>query len=188
MHSTQSLDRNEVEDPDVQRGMQLSNGTSVPAENIVMKGQVNVCRARLPHSNQTALSGSTRSLGRNEVSDPAPTLRRASFLALAGAAVVLLGCQQDPGGTAPGGLDPSPSSQQSEERDDTSPSGGPSGDSGPQSDTPESDAGGEDDPGDDGDAGGGAPGGGTTGGGTTGTTGGGTSGGSGSGSGSGGTN
>jgi hypothetical protein len=144
-------------------------------ENIVMKGQVNVCRARLPHSNQTALSGSTRSLGRNEVSDPAPTLRRASFLALAGAAIVLLGCQQDPGGTAPGGLDPSPSSQQSEERDDTSPSGGPSGDSGPQSDTPESDAGGEDDPGDDGDAGGGAPGGGTTG--TTGTTGGGTTGG-----------
>jgi hypothetical protein len=99
-----------------------------------MKGQVNVCRARPSHSNHTALSGSMRSLGRNEVGDPAPTLRRTSVLALAGAAVVLLGCQQDPVGTAPGGLEPSASSQQSEDRDDTSPGAGPSSDPGSETD------------------------------------------------------
>jgi hypothetical protein len=50
------------------------------------------------------------------------------LLALAGA--MLLGCTQDPVGTAPGGLEPSASSQRSEDRDDTSPGGGP-GDSRP---------------------------------------------------------
>ena len=97
-----------------------------------MKRHVNVCR--------------------NKAADPAPTLRRTSLLALAGAAVVLLGCQQDPGGTAPGDIEPSAGSQQS----DTSPSGGPSGTTGPQSNVPESDAGGEDDAGDEGGAGGGS--------------------------------
>ena len=92
-----------------------------------MKERVNVCRSGRPRrSGNTALSDSARSLGRNEVDHSAPTLRRMSVLALAGAAVVLLGCQQDPVGTAPGGLEPSASSQQSEDRDDTSPGGGPS--------------------------------------------------------------
>jgi hypothetical protein len=119
-----------------------------------MKRQVNVCRlGPTSRSSHTAASGSTQSLGRNEVADPASTLRRASFLALAGAAVVLLGCQQDPVGMAPGDIEPSAGSQQSEEADDTSPSGGPSGRTGPASAVPESDAGGE------GDAGGGASGG-----------------------------
>jgi hypothetical protein len=86
-------------------------------EVIVMKGQVSVCR-----------------------SDQIPK----SLLALAGAAFVLLGCQQDTGGTAPGTIDPSGSSS----RSDTSPSGGPSGVTGPQSEAPQSDAGGEDDPSD----------------------------------------
>jgi hypothetical protein len=36
-----------------------------------------------------------------------------------GVAVLLLGCTQDPVGSAPGGLEPSPSSQQNEDRDDT---------------------------------------------------------------------
>jgi hypothetical protein len=45
------------------------------------------------------------------------------LLAVAGAAV-LLGCTQDPVGKAPGGLEPSASSQQSEDRDDASPGGG----------------------------------------------------------------
>jgi hypothetical protein len=55
------------------------------------------------------------------------------LLALTGAAM-LLGCTQDPVGTAPGGLEPSASSQQSEDRDDTG--GGPSSGSGSQSDDP----------------------------------------------------
>jgi hypothetical protein len=53
-----------------------------------------------------------------------------SLLAVTGAAVVLLGCTQDPVDKAPGGLEPSPSSQQSEDDDDTGsgPGGGaPSG-------------------------------------------------------------
>lgn len=40
-------------------------------------------------------------------------------LAWTGAAIMLLGCTQDPVGTAPGGLEPSPSSQQSKDGDDT---------------------------------------------------------------------
>ncbi len=124
-------------------------------ESSVMKRHVNVCRlGRAPRSSQAAQCGPTPSIGRNETADAAPTLRSRSLLALAGAAVVLLGCQQDPGGTAPGDIEPSASSQQS----DTSPSGGPSGTTGPQSNVPESDAGGEDDPGDEGDAGGGSSG------------------------------
>jgi hypothetical protein len=47
-----------------------------------------------------------------------------ALLAFVGGAVMLLGCTQDPIGTAPGGLEPSASSQQSEDRDDTSPGGG----------------------------------------------------------------
>jgi hypothetical protein len=125
-----------------------------------MKGQVDVFRPGPRRSGKTALSGLTRSPGRNGVDDPAPTLRRKSFLALAGAAVVLLGCQQGSGGTGSEGIDPSGSSH----RSDTSPSG-PAGDSGPQSGAPEPAAGGEDDPGDDDDAGGGTTGGGTSGGG-----------------------
>jgi hypothetical protein len=50
------------------------------------------------------------------------------LLALAGAAM-LLGCQIDPVGKAPGGLEPSPSSQRSEDRDDAG-SGSQSDDSG----------------------------------------------------------
>jgi hypothetical protein len=45
------------------------------------------------------------------------------FWALAGAAM-LFGCTQDPAGKAPGGLEPSPSSQQSgESRSDNEPGG-----------------------------------------------------------------
>ena len=55
------------------------------------------------------------------------------LLALTGAAM-LLGCTQDPVGKAPGGLEPSASSQRSEDRDDTSPGGGASSGSGAQSD------------------------------------------------------
>jgi hypothetical protein len=39
-----------------------------------------------------------------------------SLLPLAGAALLLVGCSNDPVGTAPGGLEPSASSQQSDER------------------------------------------------------------------------
>jgi hypothetical protein len=38
------------------------------------------------------------------------------LLSLAGAALLLVGCSNDPVGTAPGGLEPSASSQQSDER------------------------------------------------------------------------
>jgi hypothetical protein len=38
------------------------------------------------------------------------------LLPLAGAALMLVGCSNDPVGTAPGGLEPSASSQQSDER------------------------------------------------------------------------
>jgi hypothetical protein len=58
-----------------------------------------------------------------------PTSMRKSLLPLAGAALMLVGCSNDPVGTAPGGLEPSASSQQSDERQ------GPAGsDSGSQSD------------------------------------------------------
>jgi hypothetical protein len=50
------------------------------------------------------------------------------LLTWAGAALVLLGCTQDPVGTAPGGLEPSPN-QQREDRDDTR-GGGSDGGSG----------------------------------------------------------
>jgi hypothetical protein len=96
-----------------------------------MKRHVNVCR--------------------NETADAAPTLRSRSLLALAGAAIVLLGCQQDPGGSSTGSIDPSGSSTGS----DTSPSGGSPATTDPQSAT-ETDAGGDDDGGDGGDAGGGS--------------------------------
>ena len=59
-----------------------------------------------------------------------------SLLALTGAAVVLLGCTLDPVGKAPGGLEPSASSQRSEDDNDaegSGPSGGASSDSGSQS-------------------------------------------------------
>ena len=45
-----------------------------------------------------------------------------ALLAFAGAAM-LLGCTQDPVGMAPGGLEPSASSQRSERGNDTSPGG-----------------------------------------------------------------
>jgi hypothetical protein len=58
-----------------------------------------------------------------------PTSLRKFLLPLAGAALMLVGCSNDPVGTAPGGLEPSASSQQSDERQ------GPAGsDSGSQSD------------------------------------------------------
>jgi hypothetical protein len=148
-------------------------------EIIVMKGQVNVCRSDRPsHTNPTSTSDATPSLGRNLVGHAAPTLRRASLLALAGAAVVLLGCQQDRGGMAPGDLEPSASSQQGETSDDTSPDGGPSGATGSEAESA--------DEGEAGGTGSGTTGTGTTGG-TTGTTGGGTTGSGASGSGTSGT-
>jgi hypothetical protein len=53
---------------------------------------------------------------------------RISLLPLAGAALVLIGCQQDPPGMAPGGLEPSASSQRSEDLGHPTSSGGtPSG-------------------------------------------------------------
>jgi len=107
-----------------------------------MKRDVNVCRlGRAARSSQAAQCGPTPSIGRNETADAASTLRSRSLLALAGAAVVLLGCQQGSSGTAPGDIEPSAGSQQS----DTSPSGGSSGDTAPTSNAPESEAGGEDD-------------------------------------------
>jgi hypothetical protein len=48
-----------------------------------------------------------------------PTSLRKSLLPLAGAALMLVGCSNDPVGTAPGGLEPSASSQQSDERQGT---------------------------------------------------------------------
>jgi hypothetical protein len=51
-----------------------------------------------------------------------------SLLTAAGVAILLLGCTQDPVGTAPGGLEPSASSQRSDAREDTGPGGGPSAD------------------------------------------------------------
>jgi hypothetical protein len=151
-------------------------------EIIVMKGQVNVCRSDRPsHTNPTSLSDATPPLGRNLIGHAAPTLRKASLLALAGAAVVLLGCQQDRGGMAPGDLEPSASSQQGETSDDTSPDGGPSGATGSEAESA--------DEGEAGATGSGTTGTGTTGGttGTTGTTGGGTTGSGASGSGTSGT-
>ncbi|MGH6921702.1 MAG: hypothetical protein ACREJ0_28885, partial [Geminicoccaceae bacterium] len=65
------------------------------------------------------------------------------LLAWTGAAIMLLGCTQDPVGTAPGGLEPSPSSQRSEDPDGPAAggaSGGASGGNGAQSDDADSDA------------------------------------------------
>ena len=55
-----------------------------------------------------------------------------SLLPLAGAALLLVGCSNDPVGTAPGGLEPSASSQQSDDRQGLagSDSGSQSGDAG----------------------------------------------------------
>jgi hypothetical protein len=63
-------------------------------------------------------------------------------LALTGAAIMVLGCTQDPGGTAPGGLEPSASSQQSGEGDDTGSGSGASGSQSGASDDGDSDDGG----------------------------------------------
>jgi len=53
------------------------------------------------------------------------------LLAWTGVALMLLGCTQDPVGKAPGGLEPSPSSQQSGDSDDSgSDSGGRGGSNG----------------------------------------------------------
>lgn len=68
------------------------------------------------------------------------------LLALAGAAALLLGCTQDPVGTAPGGLEPSASSQRGDDRGDTGtePGGDASSSSGAQSgDSDDSDSGGD---------------------------------------------
>jgi hypothetical protein len=61
---------------------------------------------------------------------PCKTPPKKSLLALMGAAMLLLGCQTDPGGTAPGGLEPSASSQQSGDRGLDASSDDDSGDSG----------------------------------------------------------
>jgi hypothetical protein len=50
------------------------------------------------------------------------------LLTLAGAALLLVGCSNDPVGTAPGGLEPSASSQQSDDRQ--GPAGSDSGSQG----------------------------------------------------------
>jgi hypothetical protein len=57
-------------------------------------------------------------LGRNEGADTCKSPKN-SILLLAGAAILLFGCQEDPVGKAPGGLEPSASSQQSGEHDDS---------------------------------------------------------------------
>jgi hypothetical protein len=94
------------------------------------------------------------SLGRNEGADTCKTPKK-SILLLAGAAILLLGCQEDPVGKAPGGLEPSASSQQSGEHDDAgvgdSGDGAQSGGSGEGSDGSGSDG---DDSGDGGSGGG----------------------------------
>jgi hypothetical protein len=109
-----------------------------------MQRQGKGCRlARAPRSSEAALYGSTRSFGGNQADAAAPMLPRKSALALAGAAVVLLGCQVDPGGTAPGGLEPSASSQQSE--DPEGPAGSGSGSRSDDSDDGESGGSGSDD-------------------------------------------
>ena len=112
-----------------------------------MKRQANVSRwGRAPRFSQTAHPGAPQSYGRNEVGDRASTLRGKTLLALTAAAVVLLGCQQD-ADRGPGAIEPSAGSPQSERRDDTSPSGGPSGVTGSESVAPAVGAGGEDDEG-----------------------------------------
>jgi hypothetical protein len=86
------------------------------------------------------------SVGRNQGADMRKTLPKKPLLALAGAAVLLLGCAEDPVGKAPGGLEPSASSQQSGDHDDAGGSdpgdGGQSGGSGEGSDGDDSGDGG----------------------------------------------
>ena len=77
------------------------------------------------------------------ISQSAHPLRGKTLLGLAAAAVVLLGCQQDMD-RGPGAIEPAAGSPQSGARDDTSPSGGPSGVTGSESPAPDIDAGGED--------------------------------------------
>jgi hypothetical protein len=52
------------------------------------------------------------------------------LLASTGVAIMLLACTQDPVGKAPGGLEPSPSSQQSKDSDDGGSGSGGSGSGG----------------------------------------------------------
>jgi hypothetical protein len=100
-----------------------------------MNAQIDLCR-----SSETAR-------------DRGPTLGSKSLLALAGAAVLLLGCQQDQTAMTTEPMDPA-AIQGTRPGSDTSPSGGPSGVSGPGSPGAASDAGGTgDDTTDDGTAG-----------------------------------
>jgi hypothetical protein len=78
-----------------------------------VKKQINLCRSRGAGSSETAL-------------DPGPALWRKSFLALAGAAVVLLGCQQDQGGT-PSAVSSQPTEQNEDIGGTGGAKGGPSG-------------------------------------------------------------
>jgi hypothetical protein len=95
----------------------------------MMKRQTDACPLKqAPSSSKAHVLSSTRFFGGDKVGGPEPAPLRLSVLAMAGAAMVLLGCQQDPGGTAPGGLEPSASRERSDVREDTGPGGGPSAD------------------------------------------------------------
>jgi hypothetical protein len=76
-----------------------------------------------PNSSTVAPYRPGWSLGPNEGADLCNTPPKKWLLGLAGTVILLLGCQQDPVGKAPGGLEPSASSQRSEDRDDTGVSG-----------------------------------------------------------------
>ena len=140
-------------------------------------------------SGKATHSGSRQSPGRSASSDRGFTPLRRSVLLLAGATVMVFGCQQDRADRVSEDVRPSAVGRQT---DDTSPSGGTSGTLGAQDEgAAQGQAGGEGDnvEGDEGDETlGGTSGGGTSGTGTsgTGTSGTGTSGGGATGSGSGG--
>lgn len=91
-----------------------------------MKSQMRFDRlARPVDSGGVALPRAARWRRGDVIEYPGPARFGKSFLVLAGAAVMLLGCQ-DQGGRGPEGLGPSAVPQQSRQTDDTSPSGGSS--------------------------------------------------------------
>jgi hypothetical protein len=98
----------------------------------MMRQVIAIPAHRVPHSRATARSDPPLSLGLDGGGSRFRMMPKKSLWALAGAVVLLLGCQEDPVGKAPGGLEPSASSQQSGERDDDASrdSGAQSGNSG----------------------------------------------------------
>jgi hypothetical protein len=92
---------------------------------IIMKWQIDACPLPpAPGSSRGRVWSSPRSLGGVKAE---PTPLRLSVLAMAGAAIMLLGCQ-DSGDRGRNELGSSASSDRSVDRDDTGPGGGPSAD------------------------------------------------------------